>query len=236
MFYLEEIKPRIFIAIFDNAYDYAHVFLRVFEQGKNPEDLLLGRSLEWWKRAFVKEKNNIDEPLFDYPNEYDGCSMLGMNIRSAIQEGIEDWNEYDGIFLSIYGVCAANYPDHRFQLLGMYRNKEGVIDVCTFEHELAHAFYDLYGDYCQTMNKLTNKLPNEVRDHIYQLLSSWDYPVDGLDDELQAYLATGYTEYEEFNIMAQLVPLEKHSLPYKKAFKDHLEALYDFQRRVYLSR
>jgi hypothetical protein len=229
MYFLDEIKPRIFLALFNDHYHLTNVFLRFQEGTESPDSKFrdYNFTISQWQESYIKSGPNLN---FDYFEKWMGFALQGDRIKEIIDRGFIDLNKWDQTMLSFYSLCANQYPDLNFVIIGLSRNELGSVDEVVLKHEMAHAFYATNPKYKQKVHALIKKLPNDLKDSMYQVLASWDYDADCLDDELHAYLSEEHITNEEFLVLDKTLSLKKHKKPFIELLQQQLDS--DFKRRT----
>ena len=108
---LKEIKPRIYLLTFDNAYDLALHFLRFQEYYENPvwrdKTFTILEFMEWYSKEYSKTKT------FSYMEDWCGFNIPGYVIANVLKD-IPDYNKYDrtihDIFLKIQQKTSGKRP------------------------------------------------------------------------------------------------------------------------------
>lgn len=227
MFFLDEIKPKVFVATFHDHYDMCNVFLRFQEKTESLNEKF--RDFPFTINEFQKwYSKNAPDQNYSYHNDWAGFLLEKNNIAKTLEQGIPDINKWDQIFLTIYATCSSRYPNDNFVLIGLSRSEEdGIVSSSTLNHELAHAFYALEPKYKKSMDKLIAAIPNTLQELLIQVLSDWGYNSDCYADEIQAYLSTGI-DYQELLEIQKMSNLEKIRLPFQKVFNTYRES--DFKK------
>ena len=228
MYFLDEVSPRIFIATFHDHYHLCMSFIRYTEgyEGLHPK---FRTSPFMMSELHEYESRRGPDLSFSYVTEWTGFNLTGKTIQNVIQRGIIDINRWDEVLMGIWAQCAAQYPDLKFSLIGVSRPSMDD-DPDIVPHEMAHAYFANSNSYMMEMERAFDAMPELVRDHVTQILSAWDYPSKVLIDETQAYLATGLDGIEEFEILGQMIDLDKVRQPFQDIFRKYNQS--NFTRRI----
>lgn len=228
MYYIEEIKPRIFCVTFLDHYQLCMTFARFSEayEGGHPKFLdnpFTPEEFHEW------ESTQGDNLTFEYPDLWGGFNLHAPKVRETIKRGLPGLNKWDQVFLTILSLCTSEYEDGNFAIIGVslwsLRNDEAIVN-----HELAHGLYSTNKKYKKKVDRIFNKIPGEKKDLILQVLAASDYRNNVWIDETQAYLGTGYrTDDHQFEIIDQMVGLEKEARQFKEIFEEFDE---DFEIRL----
>lgn len=84
-------------------------------------------------------------------------------------------------------------------------------DADEIKHELAHAFYYIDPVYRLKMDGLIKELPERVKKEVYDFLKREHYNQTVMDDEFQAYMATGFDDEEQEIFNGKLVNMFRSS-------------------------
>jgi hypothetical protein len=185
---LKEIYPRVFLVTMDNSYDLAMTFCRVQEFYESPYKEIRGKNFNMveFQRLYTMRRG---ESCFAYPEDWCGFNVPSNAIWNLYYSNkIEDLNQYDTIFHKIIDkiTCDTNKNEYKYYLIGA-----GTGDERTKNHEIAHAFYYLHPAYKREMNKLIKEINKRSYNKITNFLLNAGYTKKVIDDEIQAYLATG---------------------------------------------
>jgi hypothetical protein len=74
-------------------------------------------------------------------------------------------------------------------------------DLCTFKHELAHAFYYLHPQYKKAMDKIVDKLTTRERREVRRWLKESGYAESAMLDEMQAYISADHQWMYENDVL-----------------------------------
>ena len=139
-------------------------------------------------------------------------------------------NKYDKFMLQIIQKISDNLGNNfsdRYYLIGITKFDD------TFDHELTHALYSCYDSYREECDKLILNLDYDLKTHITDYLSSIGYAPEVFDDEIQAYLSTGYDSiYREASLTRRYFLkhyLKKASKPFVDLYNQHKLISYSFE-------
>jgi len=196
---LNEIYPRVFLVTMDNSYDLAMTFCRAQEFYESPYKEIRGKNFNMveFQRLYTMRRG---ESCFTYPEDWCGFNIPSNAIWNLYYSSdIKDLNQYDAVFHKIIDkiTCGSNNNEYRYYLIGA-----GTGDEKTKNHEIAHAFYYLHSPYKREMNKLIKEINKHSYNKIANFLINTGYTKKVIDDEIQAYLATGdsYLRDDEIKI------------------------------------
>lgn len=216
LYTIEEVRPKIFLVEFSNAYDLAMHFLRYQEFYECPSSKFRGKSftilnyMKWYSKEYGK--NN-----FTYPTDWVGFNIPSEIIDNVHYLGIKDFNEYDNELLKIYNFCA-NKANGPFYLIG---SKKG--DTITKGHEIAHGFFYTIPKYKKEMTKLVKALDPNLRKNMNSILKHIGYASKVYVDETQAYMATGLPYLGDIDISFET---ESKLMDSRKEFTQLFESYY----------
>lgn len=188
---IKEVKPKIFLAEFEDSYDMCMTFCRYQEYYESPNPKFRNKDFDMltfmkWYSGFHGKGN------FTYPTDW-----VGFNIPSKILKrcsiGLPDYNVYDEVMENI--IDAIEDKKHiltngKYYLIGALKGNER-----TVRHEVAHGMYYINKSYKKEMLELVNNLSLKFRDDFYKALKSVGYTDQVLPDEAQAFLSTGWRDY-----------------------------------------
>ena len=233
MFFIEEIKPRVFCVTFHDHYQLCMTFARVTEavEGENPKWGHEPFILDDWKEWYSNQGTNLS---FEYSDDWAGFNVSSQHVFNIIKRGYKELTKWDQMMMSIWSICLGKYEDAKFSIIGVSRK---VIDEELMNHEIAHSFYAMNPKYSRKMDKAFNDLNSDKKDMICQILKSWGYGDDCLVDEAQAYLATGLESGDnELIILDNFIDLSKEQKIFQNIFKEEntqefkLNTIYPFIR------
>jgi hypothetical protein len=185
-FTLQEVRPNIFLLLFDHQYDLGMHFLRFQEYYCCTSERFHGKSfkildfMEWYAKEY-------GQGSFTYPLNWAGFNIDGDLIQKVVSAGISDWNAYDRAMLEVDRKCQA-LATGKYCLIGATRNR---LAKGTIKHEIAHGYYYLIPEYRKGMDGLVKSLDSKFRRELFKALRSEGYRRDACFDEAQAYLSTG---------------------------------------------
>jgi len=216
-FELKQLSEDIFSLTFDNSYDLAMHFLRwsEFTESIDPEIKSRPFVVLDFIESYAKEHDNI----FTYPEDW-----VGFNIPSSIfdvfmESGVPDHNKYDAFMFRVVLCIKQSIENRPFYLIGCVTGSESTID-----HEIAHAMYDRASQYKEEVDKLIKVIKPEHKEALNKTIQEMGYSQDVVDDELQAYCATGLTEELQKCFRVKRIP-KKMMKNFAKVFKKHKDIL-----------
>lgn len=212
-FKIKEVKPRIFLAEFEDIYDMCMTFMRYQEFYESPNPKFRNKPFEIFD--FMKwYSHSQGRGGFSYAADW-----VGFNIPSKIIDKClwnvnttldYDRNLYDDVMEDIQFACITktNLEGDDFYLIGALKGNER-----TIQHEVAHGMFYLVPEYKKEMMALLKKLKPKFRDQLYKDLQKVGYTKHVLPDEAQAFLSTGWREY--------FPELHGEDAPFIKVFDKH---------------
>lgn len=209
-FEIRKVTDRIYVFLFENAYDLCMHFLRYQEYYESPKfkgkEFTIIEFMEWYAKT-------MGNGLFTYPSDWRGFNIPSHVIWEAQASGkIEDYNLYDKAMWSAYNMVGSTIKHNSFYILGVCKSELNVLD-----HELAHALYYVNEEYANDMNGFVNKLTNKVLSSVYRYFEQVGYSKEVYKDELQAYFSTG--------LPRELAHHTKLMTPFTSAFKSYIKSI-----------
>lgn len=198
-FRLEEILPKIYLLIADDATELAQLFMRCQEFYENPTWKGKNFTIQEFTDWYIEEYGEMS-----YSTDWVGFNIPVQEIRNCYKN-CPDWNKWDDIMTD--WVFFRNLPVDGY-LIGVSTKHISAID-----HEIAHGLYTTNQEYRDEMIKLTASSDQELINKVRADITLQMYHPSVVDDELQAYLATGIS----VNIIPTVVPEELQS-NYKSIF------------------
>ena len=217
---LKKIYPKVYQVDVNNMYDLCMLFCRVQEFYESPLDEIRGKHftiLEFMK--LYSEK--FGDGVFTYTVDWGGFNIPSMVLQKCYySKQLKDENDYDRIMKKIHMHICNEVSNGKYYLIGTPNN-----DTDTKNHEISHAFYYLYPDYKNKVDKLTDKLPKSIYNKIIKSLKRMGYNEYVYKDEIQAYLSNDYSSVLP---LFELNPLHKNKFNFitnelKKINKDYKE-------------
>lgn len=197
-FQLGEILPRIYHLSFGSGYDLAMHFIRVQEYYESPKFYKQLFSLVDYMEWYSKEKGN---GAFTYPKDWSGFNVPSWALLSVYgpMSEIPDPNRYDEFMQVVAQQLHRDAAGRDFYLIGTSQeghqgdgDEEGVLS-----HEIAHGLYYIDPNYRRATRDLMGVWnsgrgkPGEVLDSVRDVLKGMGYHESTIEDEVQAYCATG---------------------------------------------
>lgn len=203
----------IYLASFSNPYDLAMMFVRFQEYYECASSKFRGKSfklidfMEYYAKAY-------GNGVFSYPMDWQGFNIPGSIIKEVFAKGISDPNKYDATMWDLFQDISRLSPE--FYLIGALDGDEE-----TLYHEISHGLYALNSNYKAEMNNAISGMKKSDQDHMYSHLKLMGYARRVLDDELQAYMATGLVD----DMKKRRNSLEKATAPFQEIFSHYLGEL-----------
>jgi hypothetical protein len=188
---IKEVKPNIFAVIIMDKFDRAMTFCRVQEFYESPSSEFRGKNFSIWD--YMKWYNDEYECGFNYMNDWSGFNVplkVAINCFSKLKK---KETPYDDVMQEII-----------LKIEQLMFHKRGVRDYnayiigtsdwlsTTFEHEVRHGLYSTNKEYQTSANEIVQSIDVEdYRTFKYNLIGM-GYTEKVIDDEIQAYLSTGW--------------------------------------------
>jgi len=201
-------------------YDLAMTFCRVQEFYESPFKQIRGKRFTLVELMAIYSKGN--EGSFTYPIDWGGFNIPGPVISDLYDNEVEDFNIYDSIITDIHDKIVGKIESRNYYLIGSNN------DTNTIEHECCHALYFLDKEYKKKANDILKKLNKSVRKKAEDVLYELGYTKAVFNDELQAYLTTGFNSLkankklntkELKNYDAIVKGFKEHFKPYREKIK-----------------
>lgn len=218
---LEKVYGNVYHCVIDSIYELGMTFCRLQEYYESPFKNIKGKSFDLLNFMSQYVKYN-QESIFTYSDDWCGFNIPDKVFRKyQIINSIGHKNKYDLTIDSIYQDIISEMGDDKFYLIASNGNND-----TTFNHEVAHAFYYLNKDYRKTTNKLINKINSSLLNKLKDALLDLGYTKSVLNDEIQAYLSTDYS-----NLTYDIKPKNKEKLKkFSKLFAENFNHLRDHSK------
>ena len=184
MFQLTKLRPQIYSLTFDEKKDLIYHFMRwqeIYESaGENfrNKPFQLIDYIKWY--SFQHGTGN-----FDYYSHWAGFNIPG-DIIKDFYPLITDKNDHDNFMFQIYNYCTRDAGTDKIYLIGS-RSGESV----TLRHEVAHGLFYTNEQYKLESLHLVSQLPQDIYDKLEAELFYFGYCNEVINDEIQAFMATG---------------------------------------------
>lgn len=192
-------------------------FCRVQEFYESPFKEIRGKKFHmmYFMELYSKRRGN---GAFTYANDWVGFNVPGTVVDKMFKLGIDDITEYDKIIKKIHDSAKTE----QYYLIGSSCN-----DKKTINHELCHGLYFLKKDYKHAVDKIVGNITPGAYKKICNFLLNLGYTKQVLPDEVQAYLCTDCTMFEEIkftkkeslNVLEAETELKMFFKQYKKKNK-----------------
>ena len=213
---IKTVRPNIELFTCDDSYDLAMHFLRVQEYYESPNPKFKSNIfsiidyMEWYSKEFSKDKS------FTYAADWSGFNVPSHVLKAVYEteaHKIPDINKYDRIMYSICNHLFHKYGTKDFYLIGAQSDDEE-----TIKHEIAHGFWFTNPKYRIDMENLVSDLDPYAKHAMIEWLLDNNYCQDVLNDETQAYLATGLTDSMKKEFKKEGVDIKVVRKPFIKLF------------------
>ena len=208
---IKEIYSNVFLVTYSTQYDLCMDFVRVQEFYESPKFkgryFSLEEFMDWWSHNMSRNKGS-----FDYPIRWNGFNITSdilLKWLSKCGHNILRDREISLLnFLAKKLGFKVGEAKTGYDFYDLFKNNKRIyIIAChkesskramdeVIDHEVAHAFYNLYSDYkkaCITFLNAMDKDKNEkiIKDYACEDLIKKGYHKSVIKDELQAYFSTG---------------------------------------------
>jgi hypothetical protein len=222
---LKQVLPGIFLVKCRRQYDLAMLFLRCQEFYESPNPKFRGQAFELvdYMEWYSKQHGN---GAFTYPKDWTGFNIPGEVIFQCHQSNIPDWNRYDDLIEDIWLECnelskskemtvngwKVPITDIPFYVIGVFEGGYA------YDHEIAHGLYFTSPMYKAAAKRLIREMPSKVRIEMRTTLKNLGYGSNVLNDELQAYMATGLAR----GAMKKIVDIKPARKSFQVLFRNQL--------------
>lgn len=199
MYSLNKVRPHIWHVEMDCRYELGMTFLRASEyyESKNYE---FRRTLYWtileqmkWYSTNEASPRHGKYGSFSFTSDWGGYNVPS-DVFDVLYPAnrfapIKDWNAYDARMRDILDAIRSEEKHSQYYVIGVQaKSPKGALG-----HELAHGYYYTDDDYRHHMNSLVRSGKHQRAVNLLKLaLIDVGYCDDVLDDEVQAYCATGF--------------------------------------------
>ena len=176
---LKETYPNIFTVIVENNYDRAMLFCRIQEYYESQNKKFKNKKFSFWDYHEWYSKKNKNS--FSYPADWSGFNFP-LEIALKCQKINKPETPYDILM---------NKTLNKIKKKNSYIIGVKSLNCLTYKHELCHGFYYTNPDYKEKMQETTKNLDKDSYKNLKFNLLKLGYHNSVIDDEIQAYLATG---------------------------------------------
>ena len=191
MFSLTKIKPRVYHLEFKSHYDLCMAFLRYQESYEASEDRfrISNFTIVEYMKWYTENSSRGKSKTFRYMDDWAGFNIPLNVIKNVHDRGLTDPNMYDSLMFGIHGMITS-CGEYNSYLIGSQ-----IGELKTMKHELVHAEYFTNVAYRTKVLTELNSLDQTFHEELSTVLKQLDYCVDVLDDEINAFLVAGDTNY-----------------------------------------
>lgn len=191
MFNLNKVCDRVYSWEFDSQFDMCLHAIRVSEFIESGHKLFescdyeLVDYIDWYS-------NNINKKgVFSYTSDWGGFNIPSDDLKKAYEDHTpKDFNRVDHLVYGIYKYLRCKEGGEEFYIIAYTKG-----DDDTFEHEFAHALYKIDLEYKKEMICAISTVPTKARNNVRKILKEKLHYGDAvIDDEFQAYFATGLSD------------------------------------------
>lgn len=228
MLELKKIHDKAYWIRCESFYELGMLFLRYQEFYESPFDHIKGKNftIAEFISTYTKwcgSKNDRNESFFSYPNDNGGYNIPLKIIDQVNALGIKDMNHYDSLMNGLKTMIIADSKTPDCYIIGTFK---GADEKEYFQHELAHTMFYCDQNYRQKITFIIDKAltDDELKKALINLLiSNGSYSIHVFNDELQAYLSTGYDDmFDNLNdeLQERLLTLSKDI---QKVYDEHVK-------------
>lgn len=193
MFKLKKVCKQVYLIEFDDQFDMSIHFLRVSEFVESDGKLFSNGSFEiidyidWYSHNM----GDKDSSKFSYPGDWGGFNVPSESLKILYENNPpKDWNRCDHFMFGLYKYLRCKEQGDDFYLIATTTG-----DKETFEHEFAHALWEIDKNYKIEMLSIINNLTSKTKEKIAHVLTNkLGYRSESHLTEIQAYFSTGLSE------------------------------------------
>jgi len=186
MFSLTKLRDGIYHLEFADPQSLAAHFLRYQEYYESPQFAGKPFQLMDYVRWYASKKR---DKKFSYFTDWSGFNIPA-NCVLELYPLVEDENDHDVLMHSIAKMVVKDSSNGKAYLIGTCPKGKKAQSV--LNHEIAHGLFYVNPTYQKKMMNLVNTIPITLRERLRNSLMKHGYAEHVVDDELQAYLATGW--------------------------------------------
>lgn len=187
---LTQIKPRVYHAVFDDAYSLCMTILRIHEHSENPKFKNKSFTYEQYMDWYSKEHG---KGHFTFDKDYLGFSINSPSFRHFVKNfPKKEWTEKEKKYIeeAIRLVGKDDFESQkRFCIINSFEKKKSSV----FRHELAHAIYYVDSNYKHAADKFFKSLKSDFKKKVISIVKDDGYPELQVLDEINARLSTERT-------------------------------------------
>jgi len=187
---LSQIKPKIYLAVFDDAYGLCMTILRIHEHSENPifknKSFTHEQYMDWYSKEHGKGH-------FSFDKDYVGFSINSPYFRHFVKNfPKKNWSDKEKQYIDdvIKLIGKDTFESKkRFCVINSFEKKKSLV----FRHEIAHALYYVDSNYKHEADKFFRSLKSDFKKKVIQLVRDDGYPEASVLDEINARLSTERT-------------------------------------------
>ena len=202
---LTKIRDGIYHLEFETQQSLTAHFLRYQEYYESPEFCGKPFQLMDFIRWYASQKR---DKKFSYFTDWKGFNVPA-NLILELYPQITDENDHDEFMYCIAKMVVKDSPNGKAYLIGTTLETE----TSALDHEISHGLFYVEPEYRRHMGNLVNSIPFPTREKLRKSLIKMGYAEHVVDDEMQAYLATG------LSVKMPKIP-KGTDTPFKKVFKE----------------
>jgi hypothetical protein len=188
LFSIDQVVPKVFHLQFQDRFELGAHFLRYQEYYESPKFRACDFDILTYVKWYVREHNGN----FSYFNDWEGFNLPAEELLKCAA-GVKDPNPYDRFMESVARWCISQ-GGYKVYLIGSTTGTK----VQCLHHEIAHGLWYTNPDYRD--DQISNiRLFCYRHQPLWEELDKWlrkSYASTVIDDEAQAYLATGLREVQ----------------------------------------
>ena len=196
-FELKNLGNNIYHVRFKAQIELASTFLRFQEYYESPK--FRGRvfSLEEFQKWYIQNSPNGKKTgKFTYFTDWNGFNIPSEIMDPFFQGSFDPLSDQEKILLETFRRIRTK----KFYIIGTH-DKGSNNNQKTLKHEIAHGLYYTNQTYYSLIQKLIANLDSSIKERLVLFLkNSAGYHDDVIEDEIQAYLVSGYEKLEKFGV------------------------------------
>lgn len=213
-----EMRKGIYAVVIKDCYDRAMLFCRYQEFYESPYENINGKPFDImsYMRTY---KTKRDDKVFTYPNDWSGYNIPSHVLKSCL----------NNVFITHQRECGVNMYDYYMKdIVESINNHLGsdsipfyilgvdTVDSHIMEHEIAHGLFYTDEKYKNNAIDNYNKLPENIKNGMRDILIQMGYCDDVIIDEIQAYMSTGLRDN-----MSNIENIESNISVFEKLFENY---------------
>lgn len=216
---VSEIHPQIFLVEADTQFEITSMFIRIQEFYESPYPNIYRSifTLDQFMDTYVTERQS---EKFTYFEDWAGFNIPGEIFREFFNLYIGNTHLSKKELFLYQNLLHQIYKNKPFYVIGTYNYSEKELVI---KHELAHAFWYLFHEYKQKMEKYINEIDPKIINRLTRKLYRLGYARNQIKDEIHAYLCTENEQAINWNpdipVPKEIVKTFQHFLENKNPTK-----------------